>query len=90
MRNTKLGQQIASTKKYETLYPVIFFLRFRSVKISFAPTVQETWFDENTPLYSYCIPGSTLISEPHRIMSYGGVAIYLNNKFSYRKLDLQP
>ena len=51
-------------------------------------TLQETWFDENTPLDSYCIPGYTLISEPHRITSHGGVAIYLNNKFSYRKPEL--
>ena len=51
-------------------------------------TLQETWFDENTPLDSYCIPGYTLISKPHRITSHGGVAICLNNKFSYRKPEL--
>ena len=48
-------------------------------------TIQETWFDEHTDQDLYCIPGYTLIYDPCRITSHGGVAIYLHSNYSYEK-----
>ena len=46
-------------------------------------TLQDTGFDEHTDLAFHSIPGYTLISDAYRISSHYGVAIYLNNDFSY-------
>ena len=48
-------------------------------------TLQGTCFDEHTDLAFHSIPGYTLISDAYRISSHCGVAIYLNNDFSYER-----
>ena len=44
-----------------------------------------TCFDEHSDLAFHSIPGYTLISDAYRISSHCGVAIYLNNDFSYER-----
>ena len=51
-------------------------------------TLQETWQKENDSVDFYVIPGYTLISDCYRITSHGGVAIYLRNDFSYKKISI--
>ena len=46
-------------------------------------TLQGTCFNENTDLTFYNIPGYALISNPCRLSTHCGVAIYLHEKFSY-------
>ena len=46
-------------------------------------TLQGTYFDEHTDLAFHSIPGYTLISDAFCVSSHCGVAIYLNNDFSY-------
>ena len=48
--------------------------------------LQETWFGQHVDLDFSSIPGYNLISEPFRISSHGGVAIYLHSDFSTKKL----
>ena len=49
-------------------------------------TLQGTCFDDHTDLNMYYIPGYTLISEAYRISSHCGVAIYINDQFSYERI----
>ena len=48
-------------------------------------TLQGTCFNENTDLTFYNIPGYSLISNPCRLSTHCGVAIYLHEKFSYER-----
>ena len=72
--------------------------RLEKLKILLADTVIQkchvlhcnTCFDEHTDLAFHSIPGYTLISDAYRISSHFGVALYLNNDFSYeRKLNIE-
>ena len=49
-------------------------------------TLQETHFNSSTDFNYYNIPGYTMINDPARINSFGGVTIYLHNSFSYTRL----
>lgn len=51
-------------------------------------TLQETWFDKNTELSLYNIPGYNLVSDPHRISTHGGIAMYIHDDFIYERKDL--
>ena len=72
---------------------ILHYTRFDQLKLFLADTdrlsqiscitLQGTCFDEHTDLAFYSIPGYTLISDAYRINSHCGVAIYLNNNFSY-------
>ena len=48
-------------------------------------TLQGRCFDEHTDLALHSIPGYILISDTYHISSHCGVAIYLNNDFSYER-----
>ena len=49
-------------------------------------TLQDTHFNSSTDFNYYNIPGYTMINDPARINSFGGVTIYLHNSFSYTRL----
>lgn len=51
--------------------------------------LQETWLDHNSDLSLFQLPGYTLISQPFRITSHGGLAIYLRTEFQYENLDIE-
>ena len=48
-------------------------------------TLQETHFSSNTDLQFFDLPDYTLISDNARINSFGGVAIYLHNSYSFTR-----
>ena len=48
-------------------------------------TLHGTCFNENTDLTFYNIPGYSLISNPCRLSTHCGVAIYLHGKFYYER-----
>ena len=51
-------------------------------------TLQETWFKDEVDLDYYTLPGYTLLSDCYRISAHGGVAIYVHNDFSFKRLDI--
>ena len=52
-------------------------------------TLQETHFTHNTDLSFYELPEYTLVSDIARINSFGGVAIYVHNSFSFSRLHTE-
>ena len=52
-------------------------------------TIQETHFTHNTDLSFYELPEYTLVSDIARINSFGGVAIYIHNSFSFSRLHTE-
>ena len=52
-------------------------------------TIQETHFTYNTDLSFYELPEYTLVSDIARINSFGGVAIYVHNSFSFSRLHTE-
>ena len=52
-------------------------------------TIQETHFTHNTDLSFYELPGYTLVSDIACINSFGGVAIYVHNSFSFSRLHTE-
>ena len=49
-------------------------------------TLQETHISADSDLNQYHIPEYTLVYDPSRINSFGGVAIYVHNSFSFNRL----
>ena len=45
--------------------------------------LQESWFSTDTDLSLYNIPGYHMISTGHYASNYGGLVIYLHNKWDY-------
>ena len=52
-------------------------------------TIQETHFTHNTDLSFYELPEYTFVSDIARINSFGGVAIYVHNSFSFSRLHTE-
>ena len=52
-------------------------------------TIQETHFTHNTDLSFYELPAYTLVSDIARINSFGGVANYVHNSFSFSRLHTE-
>ena len=52
-------------------------------------TIQETHFTTNTDLSFYELPECTLISDITQIISFGGIAIYIHNSFSFSRLHTE-
>ena len=52
-------------------------------------TIQETHFTHNTDLSFYEPPEYTLVSDIARINSFGGIAIYVHNSFSFSRLHTE-
>ena len=49
-------------------------------------TLQETYISADSDVSLYHIPDYTLVYDPARINSFGGVAIYVHNSFSFNRL----
>jgi len=73
--------------KYEELKVYLDIYNNGSQKI-FALCLQETWLAADADLSHLQIPGYTLISKGKSCSAHGGVAIYLDEKVSYRDLNI--
>ena len=51
-------------------------------------TLQETHIDSNADVQYFKLPGYTLVYDLARINSFGGVAIYVHDSFSFTRLDI--
>ena len=63
----------------------LFLTMVNSLKQISCIALQETLLHQHVDLDFYSIPGYNLISEPSRISSQGGVAIYLYSDFAYQR-----
>ena len=53
-------------------------------------TLQETWFDDLVDLGTFYIEDFELISANKRISKHGGLAIYVNKRYTHIELNLIP
>ena len=51
-------------------------------------TLQETHINSNADVQYFELPGYTLVYDLARINSFGGVAIYVHDSFSFTRLDI--
>ena len=50
-------------------------------------TLQETHINSNADIQPFELPGYTLVYDLARINTFGGVAIYVHDSFSFNRLD---
>ena len=52
-------------------------------------TLQETHLDSSTDTILFNLSDYTLISDPARINSFGGLATYVHNCFSFKRISIE-
>ena len=68
----------------------IFLLDFNNDKFPVSIiTLQETHLLPNTDVNFFKLPGYTLVNDFARINTFGGVAIYVHDSFSFERLDIK-
>ena len=51
--------------------------------------MQETHLDSSTDTILFNLSDYTLISDPARINSFGGLATYVHNSFSFKRISIE-